>query len=379
MALSVNLSRDEFLAALSSIQNITGKKGTIAILSNVLIEGEKDKDKITLTATDLELGIRINIAADIIAGGSITLPAKKLFEIIRETSADSIHMELHDNNWIKIDANSSSYNVAGMSAEEFPEFPVFDNNNMVEVPTSSLKDLIDKTIFSVSQEGESQFNLSCLLFEKDKNDSEINQLRMVSSDGHRLSLMQVEVDSNIDLLKFNKKTLIPKKGIQEIRKFIDHHYLVNFGFDNNQIIIKTNNSILIIRLMNGDFPDYRNIISIINQEKFIEIKRVDLIQSMKRMILFTEDRFNAVKFILSNNSLLLTSESIDIGNAKDEINISYSDKSLSLGFNGKYFIESLQVMHSELIKIYINSEESPCLIKGDEDHGFYSVIMPMKI
>jgi DNA polymerase-3 subunit beta len=131
--------------------------------------------------------------------------------------------------------------------------------------------------------------------------------------------------------------------------------------------------------MNGDFPDYRNIISIIEQDKFIEINRQTLIHSMKRMILFTEDRFNAVKFHLENNTLMLSSESMDIGNAKDIIAIEYAGEVMNLGFNGKYFMEAMQVMRSENVRTYINSEESPCLLKGVDDAGYISVIMPMKI
>ena len=144
-------------------------------------------------------------------------------------------------------------------------------------------------------------------------------------------------------------------------------------------IIKTDNSLLIIRLMNGDFPDYRNIINIIEQDKYIEIDRQTLISAMKRMILFTEDRFNAVKFHITNDTLMLSSESMDIGNAKDIIKITYSGETMNLGFNGKYFLEGLQVMNSDNARAYINSEESPCLLKGSDDAGYTSVIMPMKI
>jgi DNA polymerase-3 subunit beta len=265
-----------------------------------------------------------------------------------------------------------------MSAEDFPSFPEYDEKGLIAIPANSLIELIDRTIFSVAQEGESQFNLAGVLVEKEKTE-EGYLLRMVSSDGHRLSLMELAVESDLDNLHMAKNTIIPRKGVKEIRKFCEGCEEVSLAFEKNQAVLKTDNSVLIIRMMNGDFPDYRNIINIIKQDNFIEINRQNLINSMKRMILFTEDRFNAVKFHIENDTLMLTSESMDIGNAKEIINIKYKDEVMNLGFNGKYFMEALQVMNSENVLAYINSEESPCLLKGVKDSGYISVIMPMKI
>lgn len=376
MSLSVNVSRDEFLSGLASLQNITGKKGTIAILSNVLLE--TGPNHIVLTATDLEVGVKILIPAEVLASGEITMPARKLFEIVRESGVERFHLELQDNNWVKIVAESSDYNLAGIGADEFPSFPEYKEESLVELPADALKELIDRTIFSVAQEGESQFNLAGVLVEKEKKEDGF-WLRMVSSDGHRLSLMELPVASDLDKLNMEKTILIPRKGVQEIRKFCEGFTTVSLGFEKNQAVLKTESSLLIIRLMNGEFPDYRNIINIIEQEKFIEIERQTLIKSMKRMILFTEDRFNAVKFHITGETMMLSSESMDIGNAKDIIRIKYTGETMNLGFNGKYFLEALQVMNSDSAQAYINSEESPCLLKGKDDPGYISVIMPMKI
>lgn len=376
MSLSVNVSRDEFLAGLASLQNITGKKGTMAILANVLIQ--TGTNELTMTATDLEVGVRIKVAAEIITAGEITLPARKLFEIVRETDSDLLHMELNENNWVKISAKSSAYNLAGMSAEEFPTFPEYEEEQLVEITADTLKELIDRTIFSVAQEGERQFNLVGVLVEKERKGDDY-VLRMVSSDGHRLSLMELPVEADLDGLALEKTTLIPRKGVQEIRKLCEGHSLVRLGFNNKQAILKTDKALLIIRLMTGDFPDYRNIVGAIRLENIVAIDRHTLINAMKRMILFTEDRFNAVKFHLEKDTLMLSSESMDIGNAKDIVKVSYDGSMMNIGFNGKYFLEALQVMSSDQANVYINTEESPCLIMGDDDPGYISVIMPMKI
>lgn len=376
MSLIFNISRTDFLNGLASLQNVTGKKGNIAILSNILIESQSDS--LLLTATDLEIGIRNSLPAEILSPGSITLPAKKLFEIVRESGADQIHIEILENNWAKISADSTDYKLAGMPSEEYPAFPEYDEKNLATLPSDRIKDLIDKTIFSVAQEGESQFNLTGVLVEKDISDGK-NMLRMVSSDGHRLSLCETNVDSDLSGLKMDKIILIPRKGMQEIRKFTEGIPTIKIAFEEKQAVIKTDHSIIVVRLMNGDFPDYKNIINMIKKEKHIELNRIQFMNSMKKMNLFTEDRYNAVQFNIKPNKLTLSSQSTDIGSAKDEISINYDDSPLKLGFNGKYFVESMQVMSSDTIKAYINSEESPCMIQGDDDPGFISIIMPMKI
>lgn len=378
MSLIANVPRDAFLAALASLQNVTGKKGTIAILANILIESQENG--LLLTATDLEIGIRIALPAEVLAAGSITLPARKLFEMVREANnAEQIHLEVKENNWAKITANSTNYKLAGMPSEEYPAFPEYEEGNMVSLSTDEVKDLIDRTLFSVAQEGESQFNLTGLLVEKDFIEGEGHFLRVVSSDGHRLTMMEKKVESDLGPLKMDRTILIPKKGVQEIRKFCDSAEAITIGFEEKQAVVKTDGAIIIIRLMHGDFPDYKNIIQVINKARHIAIPRQPLMNSLKRMNLFTEDRYNAVQFIISPNRLVLSSQNLDIGSAKDELEIVYDDKEMNLGFNGKYFIEAIQVMGSDTVKAYINSEESPCLIQGDDDPGYLSVIMPMKI
>ncbi|MHB1015477.1 MAG: DNA polymerase III subunit beta [Desulfurivibrionaceae bacterium] len=376
MSLIFNISRDDFLTGLASLQNVTGKKGNIAILSNILIESKTDA--LLLTATDLEIGIRNSLPAEILSPGTITLPAKKLFEIVRESGADHIHVEIMENNWAKITADSADYKLAGMPSEEYPAFPEYDENSLASLASDRIKEIIDKTIFSVAQEGESQFNLTGILVEKDVSEGK-NMLRMVSSDGHRLSLCETTVESDLSGLKMEKIILIPRKGMQEIRKFTEGVAEIKISFEEKQAVIKTDHSVIVVRLMNGDFPDYKNIISIIKKEKYIELNRLQFMNSMKKMNLFTEDRYNAVQFQIKPNKLVLSSQSMDIGSAKDEIPITYDDSPLKLGFNGKYFVETMQVMSSDIVKAYINSEESPCLIQGDDDPGFISIIMPMKI
>ena len=377
MTLTINVTKEEILPALSSLQNITGKKGTMAVLANVLIQTQDNF--IELIATDLEVGVKKSVAAEIIAPGSLTLPSKLLYEIVKESGSDLIKIEEKDKNWAKITAGLSVYNLAGTSSEEYPDFPEYSEESLVSLPSELIKELIEKTIFSVAQERESNYTLTGILLEKDKQNEDINVLRMISSDGHRLSIMERELDRESNDIAIEKNTLIPRKGVLEIKKISEGQKTISLGVDKKQLIVKTKNSLMLIRLMNGDFPDYRNIVNVIEKENIIEIDKGMFMESLKRTNLFTEDTFNAIQFTFGDNKLVLSSQNMDIGSAKDEMEVIYSGEPMDLGFNCRYFIETLQVMKSDTVKAYINSDQSPCLIEGDDDQGFISIIMPMKI
>ena len=377
MPLSINVSKEDFLPALNSLQSITGKKGTMAVLANVLIQSQDNF--IEIIATDLEVGIKKNVAAEVINKGSITLPAKILYEIVRESGSDSINIEERDKNWARIKAGTSVYNLAGTSSEEFPDFPEYNEESLVILPCELVKELIEKTIFSVAQERESNYTLTGILLEKEKNDENKSFLRMVSSDGHRLSIMEKDLDKESDDIIIEKNTLIPRKGVSEIKKISEGQKNFSLGSDKKQLVVKTNNSLMIVRLMNGEFPDYRSIVNVIEKNNLIEIERIGFLESLKRTNLFTEDTFNAIQLSVEANKLILSSQNMDYGNAKDEMEIKYGGEPLELGFNCRYFIDTLQVMRSDMVKAYVNSDQSPCLIEGDDDPGFISIIMPMKI
>ena len=377
MTLAINVSKEDFLPALNSLQSITGKKGTMAILANILIQTQENF--IELISTDLEVAIKKNVAAEILSPGSLTLPAKILYEIVRESGSENIKIEEKDKNWARIKAGSSMYNLAGTSSEEYPKFPEYNEESLISLPCEIIRELIDKTIFSAAQERESNYTLTGILLEKEKTEEGTSFLKMVSSDGHRLSIMEKELDKESENISIEKNTLIPRKGVSEIKKVCEGQKNFSLGADKKQLVIQTKNSLMIVRLMNGEFPDYKSIVNVIEKDNVIEIDRSKFLESLKRTNLFSEDTFNAIQLTVEDQKLILSSQNMDFGNAKDEMAINYTGDPLDLGFNCRYFIDTLQVMRSDTIKAYVNSDQSPCLIEGDNDQGFISIIMPMKI
>lgn len=376
MPLKFNVSKDYFLEGLNSLQNITNKKGTLAILNNVLLESTEGG--LILTGTDLEVGLRVTIPAEISDEGSLTLPSKKIFEIVRESGSSLICVEENENSWVSIKAGLSTYNLAGMPSDEFPEFPDYDQDNFISFESHIFLELIEKVIFSIANEQENMYSLTSVLFEKETiGDS--HYLRMVSSDGHRLSIMQKQVAADADKLMLNNVTLIPKKGIHEWKKFCESRDTVQLSFEKKQLVLRDSNAIMIIRLKGGEFPQYTAIVQAIELSNCLKIKRIPFLESLKRINLFTEDIFHTIQLKIEQDKMILSSQNADLGNAKDEQAISYAGDPLTLGFNCRYFIETLGVMDCETVEAYINSNSSPCLMKSEEDNGFISIIMPMQL
>ncbi len=376
MSLNCTISKNDLLEGLNSLQNITNKKGTLAILSNVLIS--TTNGGLNLTGTDLEVGLRLFVPAEIHGEGLLTLPSKKIFEIVRESGSETISIEETENSWVVIKAGLSTYNLAGMASDEFPEFPDYEEDTFISFESYIFLELIEKIIYSIASEQENIYSLTSVLFEKETID-DINYLKMVSSDGHRLSIMKKDVAADLDQMKLNDVTLIPKKGIQEWKKFCEGRDTVEVSFEPKQVVLRDNKAVMVIRLKHGEFPQYSAIINAIELTNCLKINRIPFLDSLKRINLFTEDIFHTIQLNIDHNKMILSSQNADLGNAKDEQSISYSGEPLILGFNCRYFIETLQVMECETVEAYINSNSSPCLMKSEEDKGFISIIMPMQL
>lgn len=376
MSLKCTVQRNDLIEGLSSLQNITNKRGTLAVLSNILIEGANNG--LILTGTDLEVGLRLFVPAEVEGIGSLTLPSKKIFEIVRESGSEAILLEETENSWVNIQAGASIYNLAGIPSEEFPVFPDFDEDMFTPFEAFIFLDLIDKVIFSIAGEQENIYSLTSVLMEKEKRD-DVSYLKMISSDGHRLSIMEKDVAVDVDNFLLNDVTLIPKKGIQELRKFCENRDTIDISFEKKQMVVRDGDAVMVVRLKQGEFPQYKAIVNSVPLENCIKISRVPFLESLKRINLFTEDIFHTIQLKMEGSSMVLTSQNADLGNAKDEQKIDYAGVPLTLGFNCRYFIETLQVMECETVEAYINSENSPCLMKSDDDKGFTSIVMPMQL
>jgi len=368
-----SISKNVFLAGLTKIQGIVEKRHTIPILANVLIEAKNNS--ITITATDLEVGLKSSYEAQIIEEGKITVSAKKLYEIIKELPDKNINFLSKSNFWIEIKCHKSIFNLVGLSPEEFPKFPDL-NVSKNNIDKNILNEMIEKTLFSVSND-ETKFNLTGIYIKSEEIDNKTN-LVFVSTDGHRLSLIQRSIENKLDQ-KYNEGFILPKKGIIELKKILDiADNDISLGIYDNNFIVKNNNITLIMRIVDGDFPDYKRVIPekgnnlvIINKDLFLH--------ALKRISILSSEKSKGIKLSFKNDLLILTSSNPDLGDAKEEIEVIYSGDEISIGFNAKYIIDILQVIKSENICLNLKDNISPGRINPEGDENHLSVIMPMRL
>lgn len=366
----------DFLKAVGAQQNITNKKGSMAILSNILLEAVDNH--LICTGTDLEIGLKQTLPAEVVEPGQITLPAKKLFEIVRESGEADIVLQEQDNAWVRIEAGPGRYQLAGMDPAEFPQFPDYDESALIPLESGVFTDMIDKTAFSIALEKESIFSLTAALLQKSADENGAF-LKMVTSDGHRLTTLNRKVETDLEALKIGSSTLIPRRGIQEIRKFCENSDKARLGVEEKQLVLQDESALLIIRLMKGDFPDFASLIQSISQDNVVRINRIRFLEALKRMNLFTEDMFHSIKISLNAGQITLNSQHTEYGSATDSFDVFYEGADMEMAFNCKYFIDTMQVMEGDLINMAIKDEKSPCMVTSEQDEGFMSIIMPMKL
>ena len=367
------ISRDTFLKGLAKVQGIVEKRHTIPILANVLIESKNNE--ITITATDLEVGLKSKYPAKVIEEGKITISAKKLYEIIKELPDEEITFNSKSNFWVEIKCSKSLFNLVGLAPEEFPKFPEIEQKKN-SINKNNLNEMIEKTLFSVSND-ETKFNLTGIYIKSEMIEN-VNKLIFVSTDGHRLSLIQRNTEEIMDE-KYNQGFILPRKGIIEIKKILDTMGEdINIGISDNNFSISNENTTLIMRMVDGDFPDYKRVIP----EKGKNTAIIDnnlFLHALKRISILSSEKSKGIKINLKDNSLILTSSNPDLGDAKEEIGIDYNGDEISIGFNAKYIIDILQVIKTENIILNLKDNISPGRINPEEDEDHISVIMPMRL
>lgn len=371
--MEIKINKDQIYNAISRIQSIIEKRSNMPILSTILISAI-DSD-IFISATDLEISFQQKLSAEVINPGSIAIPGRKLFEILKESKNPNIYIKEKENNWIFLTDEQVKFNLACLPADEFPVFIEPEDVKNIEINGDVLREMINKTIYSVTIE-EAGFKLSGVFIEKIELKGN-TYLRMVSTDGHRLSMIDKEI-KNIEELEIEKGVMLPKKGMAELSKLASEGGVIQFGFKKNNCVVKKENSIIVVRLLESNFPDYNAVIP--NNIKYkIKIKREVILDGMKKMTILSSESYRGVKIIFENDNIELMSINPDLGDAQENIKIEYKDERMETGFNTRYFIDILQSMESDVIELGIIDNSSPCIIKGNDDKGFLGLIMPMRI
>ena len=368
------ISKENFLKGLSKLQGIVEKRNTIPILSNVLLEAKENE--VRFLATDLEVGMETSYEAVVKEKGKITVSAKKIYEIVKELPDYEISFKAKENSWIEIKCNKSIFNIVGLSPEEFPYFPEIKGNSYIEINPEILKEMIDKTFLSVSND-ETKYNLNGIYI-KELNHNDASKLRFVSTDGHRLSLIQKNINSQ-DIQELQKGVIIPRKGILELKKIIDESSNpLKLSFVDNNAVIRHEKTVILMRLVDGEFPDYDRVIPKENNLN-LEINANQFFHALKRISILSSEKSKGVKLSFKENSLEISSSNPDFGDAKEDLDISYEGPEMSIGFNARYLLDILSCYSEPKIKMIIKDNLSPGLFTPIDNMDYLAVVMPMRL
>ncbi len=368
--MEIKAKRGDLLATLYWTQTIVERRNTIPILANVLISAQKKL--IQITATDLEVGVRGDVEGEVEKEGTVTVNAKKLYEIIREVPSEQVQLKGLENEWVEIRSGKSVFKIVGMDAREFPQFPKFDSKDLSTTLSSTIRGMIERTIFSVSTD-ETRYSLNGVFMEQGDG----AKVRMVATDGHRLAFDERELGS----LGLSKGVILPRKGLAELKKVLESgdEGIVGIGFRENMVLVKKNNVELFMRLIDGDFPDYKKVIPQGNPN-VAKIEHGELLQALRRVSILSSERYKGIKMDFSQGKISLSASNPDLGEAIEEIDAEYKSKPLSIGFNARYLLDVLAVLNGDgEIEIELKDELSPSIVRKVGDEGYLYVLMPMRL
>jgi len=368
MKFSVN--KNSLLEALQKVHSVVEKKNTVPILANILCVAEKDK--LSLAATDLEVGIKVSLPVETQQEGKITLSAKHFIEIVKELPDKPLFITKKNNDWVEIVCQKSRFNIVSLPAQEYPTLPSFEQKKNINCRAEALTDMINKTSFAVSSDA-TRYHLNGVYFEPLKN----NIMRMIATDGHRLSFIDQEIFEEVPELK--RGLIIPKKGLGELKKLLDQSEgHLKISFDRGYFFANINENYLFIRLIEGEYPDYRQVIPKETKNEIV-LDRDGLISALRRVSLLSHEKSRGVKLKIQNGEMSIHSSNPDMGEACEEIDIEYSGEPIEIGFNAKYLLDCLPVIESDKLRIKIKDRLSPGILQGYDQKNHTYVIMPMRI
>lgn len=368
------ITKDTFLKALQKVQGIIETRKTMPILSNVLIEAHMDG--IDVTATDLEVGMKSSYTATVTTEGKITVSAKKIYEIIKELPDADIYFSTRENDWVDLRCGKAHFNIVGLSSEEFPNFPKMNDVNYIKLDGAILNKMVEKTAYAICHD-ETKYNLNGIFINTTEKDGKVS-LKMVATDGHRLSMVESVFDGtlNIDL---QKGVIFPKKGIYEIKRITeDESGDVFLSFMENSSIIKKGNTIIVMRLVDGEFPDYTRVLPV-NNDKIAIVNRNDFLHTLRRMSILSSDKYKGIRLELQNGIMEISANNPELGEARENLEVDYKGETIAMRFNAKYFIDVLSVIEENEVELNLRDELSPAILKPVSTNGFLSVIMPMRL
>lgn len=360
-----SVSKEKLIEGLQTVQNVVSTRTTLPILSNVLLQA--GEGGLQLTTTDLDVGIRGSVEATIEKPGTTTLPARRLFTIIRELPASEIQIEVDSKNVASIRSGPSFFKILGLPQEEFPPLPKFENAKVFTIRQKDLKDGLKKTAYAISTD-ETRYVLNGILFTFKEN-----KLTLVATDGRRLALVDIELEfprsHEVDII-------VPAKAVTELGRLLGEEGDVKLTVGENQVAFKLNGTLLVSKLIEGNYPNYRQVIPAEAKER-ITLERELFLNSVHRVSLLASEKSNSVKLIFTKNNIDITANTPEVGEAKESLAVQYKGKEFFIAFNPEFLMAPLRNLTNDEVFLDLSDEMSPGVIKIQTP--FLYVLMPIRI
>lgn len=371
------IKKEDLFNGIRIVERATALKGLQPVLANILIE-TVDKSTIRFTATDLDLTVIATVQAQVKEEGKITLPAKKVSDIVSRLSDGLITFKLvEETNSVNVTSKNTKFDIIGISASEFPviaENIELTEENAIEIELKPFTKAIRQAGFAAAGY-ESNNLLSGVVC-----DISENILEMASTDGNRLARVREKIENKGSNKGKTSQLIIPSKTLQEFIKtsaFIEEDFVKIFT-DKTKLIIKSENTMIISRLMEGQYPKYNQLIPQDSPKEAI-VNISQLIASLERVAIMVNEKTSIIKFEFKENKLILTADTPDSGKSEDEIDVEYSFEELKIAFNYKYVLDSLKNMETSEVKIGLNSTLSATVLKPNNEEDYVCLIMPVQI
>jgi DNA polymerase-3 subunit beta len=374
--MQVEIEKTELLKMISLAQTVAEKRANMPNLVNLLFEAQQDT--LHVYATDLEISLATKASAKVLKPGRVTVHAKHIFEIIKELNDLPVRLTAVDNSWVQIQQKRYSSKLHCCDPNQYPVFPVVGSCEFLKIPGQTLKEMIAKVIFSVSND-DTRYHLNGVYLERFWKDSIFN-LRMAATDGHRLAVVSKAVDG-VNCSEDPSKlfgVIIPRKGVHELNKILETvDNSVELAIEGAQLVVKHNETVLLIRLIEGRYPNYQQLIPQ-NINHNIILPREPFFTSIKRVSFHAHQKSKSVVIEVSTAKMLISSNNSELGEASDEIEVSYEGPGFKVNLNARYLMEILAATNSELVDLQLKDTNSPLIVRPHGETNYTCVVMPMR-
>jgi len=372
--MEIKITASELARALTILQGAVQKKSTSPILSNVLLQAHTKEACLHVSATDLDVGMRLKLGCSIVSEGASSVQARALLDVVKVLAGPDVTLQTAANGHLSIKSGRASARLLALNALEFPSLPSSYGVRFFELDSLQVLSMVHKTIYSTSTD-ENRYNLTGVLFEPQVDGS---SLVMVSTDGHRLSRIKEIIEGGLEGVA---SVTLPRKGLSELVKLLDSssdESRFKMGISEQHAIMLVGDSYLSMRLVDGKFPDYHQVIPKL-ADKILRVPRADLLLALKRVSVMTSEKSQTVRIKVSRDVLTLSCINPDAGEVTDDVGVEYNGPDMEIGFNAKYLMEALSSLLESNVMIKFTDPLSPTLITGTKEERHQCVIMPMRL